>query len=157
MEKGCRKIEKLELKRLSEHMALDKKALDDLGKQFAKRLRGSEIVLFFGDLGSGKTTFIRSILSYFNVPEDEVRSPTFNIVNNYSTDTLDFYHIDAYRISAEELFEIGFYDYQQEDSIIFIEWAEKIITDLDGADFLIKLSIDANDIQKRNIIIYGKE
>jgi tRNA threonylcarbamoyladenosine biosynthesis protein TsaE len=78
-------------------------------------------------------------------------------VNSYSAEKFDFFHIDAYRITSEELFEIGFYDYQNEDSIIFIEWAENIIDDIDEADFLVELSIDETDIEKRNLTLYGKE
>jgi tRNA threonylcarbamoyladenosine biosynthesis protein TsaE len=157
MEKSCKQIERLGLKKIETHLFLSREELDAIGKKFAEKLDGADIVLFFGDLGSGKTTFIRSVLSYYNVCQDEVRSPTFNIVNSYSAEKFDFFHIDAYRITSEELFEIGFYDYQNEDSIIFIEWAENIIDDIDEADFLVELSIDETDIEKRNLTLYGKE
>jgi tRNA threonylcarbamoyladenosine biosynthesis protein TsaE len=157
MEKSCKQIERLGLKKIETHPFLSREELDAIGKKFAEKLDGADIVLFFGDLGSGKTTFIRSVLSYYNVCQDEVRSPTFNIVNSYSAEKFDFFHIDAYRITSEELFEIGFYDYQNEDSIIFIEWAENIIDDIDEADFLVELSIDETDIEKRNLTLYGKE
>ena len=157
MDKSSGKIQKLDLKKRCEFKGLNREKLDAVGIDFAKKLKGSDIVLFFGDLGSGKTTFIRSVLSFFRIPEHEVRSPTFNIVNTYTSDELVFYHIDAYRISAEELFEIGFYDYQNENSVIFVEWAEKIIDELDEADYLLELSIDEENIEKRNLIIYTKE
>jgi tRNA threonylcarbamoyladenosine biosynthesis protein TsaE len=156
MGKSCKKITELGLKKIAYYKGLNKDEFDKIGKKFAKNIKGSEIVLFFGDLGSGKTTFIRAFLKEFQIPEHEVRSPTFNIVNAYSSEKFDFYHIDAYRITSDELFEIGFYDYQNEGSVILVEWAEKIIDDIDDADYLIKISIDDADLSKRDLTIFKK-
>lgn len=94
-------------------------------KNFAAELSGifkrGEIIVINGDLGSGKTTLINYICSFFKI--DNVSSPSFSIVNEYYGD-LKVYHFDFYRIKKiEELYDLGFEDYiNDEEAIIFIEW-----------------------------------
>ena len=87
----------------------------------------SKIWLFYGDMGSGKTTLIKQIIKQLGV-DDVVSSPTFSLVNEYSSrkgDTL--YHFDFYRIKNEiEALDIGIDDYFYADNYCFIEWPEKI-------------------------------
>ncbi|MEP7146705.1 MAG: tRNA (adenosine(37)-N6)-threonylcarbamoyltransferase complex ATPase subunit type 1 TsaE [bacterium] len=101
-----------------------------LGKSFAKDLKGNDIAGFFGNLGSGKTQFIKGICSYFDV-KDLVNSPTFVIVNEYTGfrtagfEKIRINHFDFYRIkNLHELNEIGIESYVNEDSVCLIEWAE---------------------------------
>lgn len=103
---------------------------EQLGFEFAKSLVPGDTIALYGDLGSGKTEFVKGICNYFQV-EEIVTSPTFTIVNKY-TSTLDdtpfyIYHIDLYRIEKEiELVEIGFSEYLNDvNAITIIEWAEK--------------------------------
>lgn len=100
------------------------------GKDFAKTLEPGDIVGLFGALGSGKTQFVKGICEYFNV-KDQVNSPTFVIVNEYSgvienkNKIIKINHMDLYRIkSIEELSGIGIESYSGNDSICIIEWAE---------------------------------
>ena len=81
---------------------------------------------FHGHMGSGKTTFIKEICRQLGAT-DVVTSPTFSLVNEYSTASGEtLYHFDLYRInSIEELFDLGYEDYFFSDSYIFVEWAEK--------------------------------
>jgi tRNA threonylcarbamoyladenosine biosynthesis protein TsaE len=97
------------------------------GKKFAKNLRKQSTVCFFGDLGSGKTTFIKSVVSAVNNTEEKhVTSPTFTYLNIYPG-TPNIYHFDLYRIKNEKHFlNMGFYEYFLKDGIRLIEWAEKI-------------------------------
>ena len=87
----------------------------------------SKIWLFYGDMGSGKTTLIKQIIKQLGV-DDVVSSPTFSLVNEYSSrkgETL--YHFDFYRIKNEiEALDIGIDDYFYADNYCFIEWPEKI-------------------------------
>lgn len=97
-------------------------------KKFAKILASNlikgDIIILSGDLGSGKTKFTEGILSYFGL-ENEISSPTFTIVNEYSS-TPPIYHFDVYRLSdVEEFFEIGGEEYLQ-NGICIIEWGELI-------------------------------
>jgi len=92
-----------------------------IANEFAVKLKIGMIIILNGDLGAGKTFFIKQILQKFNVTNTS--SPTFAIVNEYSGDKT-FYHFDFYRINKEnELHNIGIEDYfNDEQSIIFIEW-----------------------------------
>lgn len=96
-----------------------------LAKQFAKILSGGEVVLFYGDLGSGKTTFVKSVGKYLGVKED-ITSPTFNIVKEYAGKKLNLYHLDLYRISDEsELEMLGVGDILNDPrGVVMVEWAE---------------------------------
>ena len=83
------------------------------------------IPTFFGNLGSGKTAFVRGVASVL-CKGAHVSSPTYAIVNEYRGD-IPVFHFDMYRISDEgELYSIGFYDYMDEDAILVIEWSENI-------------------------------
>lgn len=155
MENSSQKITELGLKLSEEYSGVALPKFYEIAKVFAKRLKGGEMVLFFGDLGSGKTTFIRSMMEHFNVDPHEVRSPTFNIVNTYQADDKSFYHIDVYRITADELFELGFYDYQKKNSILLIEWAEKIAQEIEHPDYLVHLAINEKNMNTRDLKIYN--
>lgn len=93
----------------------------ELAKSFSENISASEVVVLNGELGSGKTFFIKHLLKCFGV--QNVSSPTFAIVNEY-TARFNFYHFDFYRINKEnELIEIGFNDYlTAENSVVLIEW-----------------------------------
>lgn len=85
------------------------------------------IIAFYGNMGAGKTTLIKNLCSKLGV-QDEVNSPTFALVNEYQTDTLDsIFHFDFYRIkSLEEVFDIGYEDYFYSGSLCLLEWPELI-------------------------------
>ena len=92
-----------------------------LAKEYAAGLTSGDVVVLNGNLGTGKTFFIREAVKYFRV--EAVSSPTFALVNEYEGKT-KIYHFDFYRINRiEELYDIGFEDYlNDEEAIIFIEW-----------------------------------
>ncbi|MGB9701808.1 MAG: tRNA (adenosine(37)-N6)-threonylcarbamoyltransferase complex ATPase subunit type 1 TsaE [Candidatus Kapaibacteriota bacterium] len=120
---------------------------EQLGFEFAKSLVPGDKIALYGDLGSGKTEFVKGICNYFQV-EEIVTSPTFTIVNKY-TSTLDdtpfyIYHIDLYRIEKEtELVEIGFSEYLNDvNAITIIEWAEKTSYDFSKS---IKIQISTDE------------
>lgn len=80
-------------------------------------------VALFGDLGAGKTAFVRGLATIIS-PESVVRSPTYSIVNEYRRGKLPLYHFDLYRIESEDdLYSIGYYDYV-ESGICVTEWSE---------------------------------
>lgn len=104
-------------------------SLDDtkeIASNLAKAIKPSSILAFYGDLGSGKTTFIQTILKNFGVPSDQIQSPTFSYLHTYEKNDLSLHHFDLYRLKSEkDFFALGFSDYLGE-GISFIEWAEKI-------------------------------
>ncbi len=90
---------------------------------FAESLKKGDIVRLYGDIGVGKTVFVKGVASFFG-SEGEVCSPTFSIMNIYSGDT-DIYHFDLYRIEDEqEIYEAGLFDYIGGDGISMIEWPD---------------------------------
>ena len=102
--------------------------LDALAGKFAGELKAGDTILLDGELGSGKTEFVRRIAKHLGVKED-VTSPTFCFLNTYDTNS-DFklHHFDIYRLNSEdELSDVGFDEcgYDPADGFAFIEWASK--------------------------------
>ena len=96
-----------------------------LGAELAKGLPPGSIVAFTGDLGAGKTAFVRGMARGLNV-EDRVTSPTFTIVNEYQSADRPLFHFDLYRLGdADELFDIGWEDYLTRGGICAVEWSER--------------------------------
>ena len=122
---------------------------ENIAQNIAKNLVGNEIIAFFGDLGVGKTAFIRGIAKYFNI-ENEVSSPTFSIINEYQTDKFKIYHFDMYRIkSSEDLESTGYFDYINR-GVFLIEWSENIENDI--PDDAIEISIEKGNSETLRII-----
>ena len=97
----------------------------NFAKKLASYLHKGDIIVLSGELGSGKTKFTEGILSYFGL-EDEISSPTFTIVNEYTKNDINIYHFDVYRLSdISEFYEIGGEEYF-DNGICIIEWGELI-------------------------------
>jgi tRNA threonylcarbamoyladenosine biosynthesis protein TsaE len=94
-------------------------------KQLIEFAKDQRVFLFDAPMGSGKTTFIKSLCQYLGVI-DTMSSPTYSIVNEYHTNSdLKIFHFDLYRLkSAEELFELGFDEYIASGNYLFIEWPD---------------------------------
>jgi tRNA threonylcarbamoyladenosine biosynthesis protein TsaE len=106
-----------------------------LGRRIGRGLQGGEVFAICGPLGSGKTHLIKGIAAGAGAEDREnVTSPTFVIVNEYHG-RLDLYHIDAYRIESPAEFEmLGFDDFCYPQSVVLIEWADKVEPVLRGID-----------------------
>lgn len=114
-----------------------KKIADD----FSKTIGNGDVIILNGELGSGKTFFVKQAAKNFGI--HNVSSPTFAIVNEYNGDR-KIYHFDFYRIEkSEELFDIGFNDYiNDKESIIFIEWGNLFPEILPEARIEIKIIVN---------------
>lgn len=96
-----------------------------VGFSLASKLKDRDIVILSGDLGSGKTKFTEGLLSFFGL-DDEISSPTFTIVNEYSKNNVNIFHFDVYRLEdLDEFYAIGGPDYFDR-GICLIEWGELI-------------------------------
>jgi tRNA threonylcarbamoyladenosine biosynthesis protein TsaE len=107
----------------------------DLGRRIGARLQGGEVFAICGPLGSGKTHLIKGIAAGAGAEDSEsVTSPTFVLVNQYAG-RFDLYHIDAYRLDSVADFErLGFDDLCYPESVVLIEWADKVEAALIGLD-----------------------
>jgi len=111
----------------------------NFASQFASKLQLGNIIILSGDLGAGKTKFTQGILKYFNL-ENEISSPTFTIVNEYTDSTIPIYHFDVYRLAdIEEFYAIGGEEYFSK-GICIIEWGE-LLENILPADY-IKITIN---------------
>jgi tRNA threonylcarbamoyladenosine biosynthesis protein TsaE len=98
---------------------------DKLGKVIANRLFPGAVISLNGDLGAGKTTFTKSVGKYLGI-EEEVSSPTFNILKCYFDGKLPLYHIDAYRLEDGINKDIGLEEVIEGDGVCLIEWSDFI-------------------------------
>ncbi len=121
-----------------------------LAKKFAKFLSKGDIVVLTGELGAGKTKFVEGFLENFNL-QNEISSPTFNIVNEYINDNISIYHFDVYRLlDSDEFYSIGGEEYF-ERGICLIEWGE-IIEDILPKSY-IHITIKKDDTNESKRII----
>ncbi len=125
---------------------------EQFGASLAKKMEESNtlppFVALYGDLGVGKTAFVRGFASVFS-PNAAVRSPTFTLVNEYRSASRPLFHFDMYRIDSEDdLLSIGFYDYEERGGICLVEWSEKIPFAL--PDAYLRVEILKNDSQQPN-------
>ena len=126
-----------------------------IAARFAQTLKGGEVIAFHGDLGMGKTCFIRGLaggLGYMG----EVTSPTFALINEYRGGRLDLFHFDMYRIESwEDLYSTGYFDYITYGGVVAIEWSENIEAAL--SENTIYVTLEQIDDTKRVITICGDE
>jgi tRNA threonylcarbamoyladenosine biosynthesis protein TsaE len=97
----------------------------EFGRSIASGLKRGDVLALKGDLGAGKTHFVKGVARGLGI-EVEVTSPTFTLIHEYSGGGLPLYHIDLYRLdSAEEALRIGLDEYLRSDGVTAIEWADK--------------------------------
>jgi tRNA threonylcarbamoyladenosine biosynthesis protein TsaE len=108
---------------------VDASATQTLGVELGRSLNAGSVLLLTGDLGSGKTTFVQGLAQGLGI-EDAVVSPTFTIINEYSSGRLPLYHLDLYRLNAAEIADLNLESYwlgiESELGIVAIEWAERL-------------------------------
>ena len=110
------------------------------------------IFLFEGDMGSGKTTLIKQVVKDIGISEN-VKSPTFSLVNEYIENDLIIFHFDLYRINKEnELDSLGFYEYLDSGKLCFIEWPNVAIQNIYKDYVLIKISITSDSEREIEIL-----
>jgi tRNA threonylcarbamoyladenosine biosynthesis protein TsaE len=99
----------------------------DLGRTLARNLKGGELILLEGDLGLGKTVFARGIATGLGIAPEDVNSPSFTLVQEYTGGRLPMFHVDLYRLtSGEEIETLGVDDLLASDAIVVIEWGDKL-------------------------------
>lgn len=111
------------------------------GRSFSEKLKNGMVVYLHGDLGAGKTTFVRGVLQGLGY-DGTVKSPTYTLVEPYNISKFQLYHFDLYRFNdEEEWYAAGFNEYLNPDSVCLIEWPEKAKSILPNADYDIHLTV----------------
>ena len=127
---------------------------EQLGERLAQKLPDGAVVAMYGDLGAGKTAFVRGMARGMGI-DMRVSSPTFTIVNEY-LGARELFHFDMYRLgSADELFDIGWEDYLGRGGVCVVEWSENVAEAFDGSE--IKVEITKLSETSRKIEIEGAE
>jgi tRNA threonylcarbamoyladenosine biosynthesis protein TsaE len=108
---------------------VDAGATRALGVELGQSLPAGSVILLTGDLGSGKTTLVQGLAAGLGI-EDAIVSPTFTIINEYTSGRVPLYHLDLYRLNAAEVDELNLESYwlgiEAELGIVAIEWAERL-------------------------------
>lgn len=129
---------------------------EQVGEALAHTLAPGAVVAFTGDLGAGKTAFVRGMARGLGI-DSRVTSPTFTIVNEYEGGRLPLFHFDMYRLaSAEELFDIGWEDFLRREGVCAVEWSENVSEALLGEDCL-WVEIRRGKTENQRQILIGKE
>lgn len=143
---------------VTRHITSSPEETEAIGALVARMLVSGDMVGLIGDLGAGKTRFVRGVALGLGV-KGLVKSPSFTLVNVYEGGRIPLNHIDLYRLgSADELYSAGIEEYIYGDGVSVIEWADSIPALLDGCTIVIRLSSLGDD--RRSIEIerrgYGK-
>ena len=123
---------------------------ENAGAVFAKSIPNGTVVAMYGDLGAGKTAFVRGMARGMGI-DARVNSPTFTIVNEYIGER-QLFHFDMYRLgSSDELFDIGWEDYLSRGGVCAVEWTENVEDALEGDEIVVKIE-KISDTERRIII-----
>ena len=130
------------------------KETEAIGEAFGRSVKDGTVIAMYGDLGAGKTAFVRGMARGMGISE-RVSSPTFTIVNEYLGDRT-LIHFDMYRLgSADELFDIGWEDYLARGAVCAVEWSENVEEAFYGDE--IRLTIEKTSDTSREITIEGAD
>ena len=106
-------------------IATNEKQMFDIAKEYVTTLKAGTVVFLHGNLGAGKTTFVKGVLRALGY-DGNVKSPTYTLVESYELKDFNLYHFDLYRLAdPEELEWVGVRDYFNDSSVCFVEWPEK--------------------------------
>ncbi|MBE6789013.1 MAG: tRNA (adenosine(37)-N6)-threonylcarbamoyltransferase complex ATPase subunit type 1 TsaE [Ruminococcaceae bacterium] len=140
---------------MQEFVSYSEKETENFAKEFAKTLKAGDVVAFEGDLGAGKTAFVRGMAGGLDC-SDSVCSPTFAIVNEYDG-KIPVFHFDMYRIETlGELYSIGFFEYLERGGICAIEWSENIYSALPQNSIFVNIQ-RLSENERKITVREGKE
>ena len=123
---------------------------EDLGARFAEKLPAGAVIALYGDLGCGKTAFVRGMARGMGL-DVAVTSPTFTIVNEYEGPR-PLFHFDMYRLSsADELFDIGWEDYLARGGVCAVEWSENVPGAFEGDEIAVRFEKTGDNDRKITI------
>ena len=139
---------------MTEYISKNEHETELVGADFAAALPNGAVVAMYGDLGAGKTAFVRGMARGMGL-ECRVSSPTFTIVNEYLGER-ELIHFDMYRLSdADELFDIGWEDYLNRGAVCAVEWSENVEDAFFGDEYVVRIE-KLGDSERRITIEEGK-
>ena len=139
---------------MSEYITHNERETEELGARLSAGLPGGAVIAMYGDLGAGKTAFVRGMARGMGL-DCRVSSPTFTIVNEY-LGPRELIHFDMYRLSgADELFDIGWEDYLNRGAVCAVEWSENVEDAFFGDE--IRVTIEKLSDTDRKLTIEGAE
>lgn len=142
------------MKTITTHSSLETQAI---GEQLAKLCKGGEIICLSGDLGAGKTTFVKGIARGLKIDEKKVNSPTFVIMNLYEEGRLPLYHFDFYRLERpEEIGGVGYDEFLYGNGVAVIEWSERFGALMPPENLAIHLAHAGDHDRGLKVTAYGE-
>lgn len=128
--------------------------INNIAKKLAEIVEPNSLIALIGDLGTGKTAFVKSFAEAFGVTEN-IKSPTFNYYLEYRSGRLPLYHFDVYRLcEPQEIYEIGYEDCLDSGGVVLVEWANIITSELPKE--YIEINLYYYDDDKREVEIHYK-
>ena len=129
-----------------EHVCKSVGDLEEAATALLQHYPNERVFAFYGEMGAGKTTFIKAICEKLNIT-DQVSSPTFALINVYNTISgNEIYHFDFFRMeSLEEVFDIGYEEYFYSGNFCFLEWPEKVEQILPEENIEVHIMVDKKD------------
>lgn len=137
---------------MTEYISFSTEETEEIASRLARELKKGDFVAMYGDLGVGKTAFVRGLAGVL-APTASVKSPTYTVVNEYKGEECKLYHFDVYRIEDDDdLYSIGFYDYVKK-GISVCEWSENIPYAIPENAIKVTIERVAEDVNRRKITI----
>jgi tRNA threonylcarbamoyladenosine biosynthesis protein TsaE len=125
---------------------------ESIAAELAKQLVGGEVIALYGDLGAGKTQFVRGLVKGLGGDGRAVSSPTYVLLNVYDRARLTVFHLDAYRITGADDFEaIGFNELLEQGGVVAVEWPERIPALLPARRYVVRIT--PMDESTRQIVV----
>jgi len=122
------------------------------GRELASKIGRGSVLLLSGDLGAGKTAFVRGLAEGFGLNPHDVTSPTFTLIQEYRGGRLPLYHVDLYRLKSIEVDDLGLDEMMMAGGVTAIEWPDRLPRSLEGA---VLVNIQHGDGDERIIEIRG--
>ena len=132
------------------HLSSSEAETEHVGATLAATLKPGDVILLSGDLGAGKTAFVRGLARGLEIDASEVSSPTFTLVHEYSGGRLPLYHADLYRLERAAVEDLGIEEIGARDGVIAIEWPDRLSHSLPGA---IAVAIEIVGEDERKIVL----
>ncbi|HYI29405.1 MAG TPA: tRNA (adenosine(37)-N6)-threonylcarbamoyltransferase complex ATPase subunit type 1 TsaE [Bradyrhizobium sp.] len=123
----------------------------EIARSLAAELTAGSVLLLCGDLGAGKTAFVRGLAAGLGISSDEVTSPTFTLVHEYRGGRLPLIHVDLYRLDRADLDDIGLDEDLAAGGVVAIEWAERLSRRVRGA-VAVTISDDGGDRRQIHVV-----